>query len=325
MRFSIVIPAFNESAVIARCLDSVHRAARDMGPVDVWVVDNGSTDDTVAVARRAGAQVVENVTGRRKTIAALRNEGAARAGGDILAFLDADMLVPTNWLTAAAARYASGFGGILGFVGRTPDSAGLVARAWGDRLFRKRRTVMAVDYLPGRNMIMPASLFRALGGFDASLATVEDKDLTMRAVRAGYEVLSSPEAPVEHLGYESGFAEFVAKEYWRQGNTLAVLRKRGLTLRGLRNPLLSLFHLAMPLVALTFLLAGRPGTALVWGLLWPVPALVLSLRDVGREDPLFGMVFFLTFVRWIVAGVALLRQLPALFRPSARDDARGSD
>jgi cellulose synthase/poly-beta-1,6-N-acetylglucosamine synthase-like glycosyltransferase len=176
---------------------------------------------------------------------------------------------------------------------------------------------MAVDYLPGRNMIMPASLFRALGGFDASLATVEDKDLTMRAVRAGYEVLSSPEAPVEHLGYERGFAEFVAKEYWRQGNTLAVLRKRGLTLRGLRNPVLSLFHLVMPLVALILLLAGRPGTALVLALFWPVPALLLSLRDVGGSDPLFGMVFFLTFVRWIVAGVALLSQLPAAFRRAA--------
>jgi hypothetical protein len=139
----------------------------------------------------------------------------------------------------------------------------------------------------------------------------------MRAVRAGYEVLSSPEAPVEHLGYERGFAEFVAKEYWRQGNTLAVLRKRGLTLRGLRNPVLSLFHLVMPLVALILLLAGRPGTALVLALFWPVPALLLSLRDVGGSDPLFGMVFFLTFVRWIVAGVALLSQLPAAFRRAA--------
>jgi glycosyltransferase involved in cell wall biosynthesis/GNAT superfamily N-acetyltransferase len=324
MRVSVVIPSFNEASTIGRCIESVFRADTKKELADICIVDNGSTDNTVDVAKKSGATIRQNTTGKRKTIAALRNEGAANATGDLLVFLDADMLVPENWLSAATERYASGFSGILGFVDKAPDDAGLVARAWGNRLYRKRRRVMVVDFLPGRNMFVPARLFHELGGFDASLTTVEDKDLTMRAAKAGFEVLSSPEAPVVHLGCERDFAEFVRKEYWRQGSTLAVLGKRGLTLRGLRNPLLSLYHLLAPLAAMGFFLRGHGIFAISILLAWILPALFLTLRDAGAKDPLFPAVLWLTFVRWIVSGVALCHQIlaPSLRAARNRRDTR---
>ena len=312
--FSIILPAYNEAAHVGRCLASLDACQGREHVAGIVLVDNGSTDDTVALAKEAGARVIEGGPGPRCTIAALRNRGAAAATGEILVFLDADMLVPPHWLAAAARHYGQGFEGILGFVDRAPQTAALVARAFGDRLFRKRRAVMSVDYLPGRNLFVPAGLFARLGGFDADLPTAEDKDLTLRAARIGAPVLSSPEAPVVHLGCERGFFEFVRKEYWRQGHTLDLLRKEGLSLRALRNPLLSLYHLLVPLLALVAAVSGRPLAALALAAAWIAPGAVLAARDVGLGDPFYPVTALLVFSRWVVSGLALLPQLAALVR-----------
>lgn len=314
LAFSFILPAYNEAAHIGRCLQALRRSGQGFTVQDVIVVDNGSTDRTCDIARDLDARVIVGEPGRRRTIASLRNAGAAQASGDIFVFLDADMLVPPHFLAAAAARYEAGFTGILGYVDKAPDDAGLVARAFGDRLYRKRGVVMAVDYLPGRNLFVPATLFARLGGFDATLVTAEDKDFTLRAVALGEAVLSSPEAPVIHLGCERNLLEFIRKEYWRQGRTLALLRKDGLTLRGLRNPALSAFHLLAPLAALALWGLGHSLAALIALMLWLAPAVGLAAREVGPRDRLYPATAGLVFLRWIVSGVALCRQLLDLCR-----------
>lgn len=314
LTFSIILPARDVGAHLPRVLPALKACAADQPVAEIILVDNGSTDDSVALARRAGLVVLANDTGRRRSIAALRNLGAQAATGTILAFLDADMLVPRNWLAAAAARYAQGFDGILGFVDRAPETAGLVARAFGDRLYHRRRELRAVDYLPGRNLFVPAAVFRGLGGFDAGLLTSEDKEFTLRAARCGVPVLSSPEAPVVHLGCERGFLEFVRKEFWRQGQTLGLARRAGFSRRSLRNPGLSLYHLLAFLVVLALALTGRGTEAWLAALAWLAPSLVLAARDVGLFDALYPITAVLLFTRWNVAGLALARQLAILAR-----------
>ena len=91
MRFSVVIPAYNEEKFLPRLLASIKVAAskysggRDQ--IEVVVADNDSTDGTAEVASQHGARVV-HVAKRR--IAAARNGGARAASGEILCFIDAD-------------------------------------------------------------------------------------------------------------------------------------------------------------------------------------------------------------------------------------------
>jgi glycosyltransferase involved in cell wall biosynthesis len=96
---SVIIPARNEARTITTLIRAVQQQAPLGWAVEIVLVDDGSTDDTVAVARAAGARVLE--LGQRPgggNPAVARNRGALAATGDPLVFLDADCLPAEGWL-----------------------------------------------------------------------------------------------------------------------------------------------------------------------------------------------------------------------------------
>jgi len=117
-RFSLVVPAWNEAALLPRLLDTVDvaRARFRRGPdaVEVIVADNASTDRTAALARDHGCTVVRV---EKRSIAAARNGGARAARGEVVAFVDADMRIhPDTWNAIddaiATGRYVGGATGV---------------------------------------------------------------------------------------------------------------------------------------------------------------------------------------------------------------------
>jgi len=124
---SVVIPAFDSARYLPEAIRSA--LAQHHVPLEIIVVDDGSTDDTVLVARRFGSLVT--VIRRDHTgIAATRNAGIAAAHGELVAFLDADDV----WLPDKLARQVAllvddpdlelVFGGVEQFV--SPELVGTV-------------------------------------------------------------------------------------------------------------------------------------------------------------------------------------------------------
>jgi glycosyltransferase involved in cell wall biosynthesis len=99
---SVIIPVLNDARLLEQCLASLAR--QTVRPLEIVVVDNGSSDDSAAVARRFGALVlVECAPG----IAAASGAGYDRAQGSILARCDADSVLPPDWLARIAAAFAA--------------------------------------------------------------------------------------------------------------------------------------------------------------------------------------------------------------------------
>lgn len=94
MRFSLVIPAYNEQELLPRLLETVRVAQQryrgGAGAIEVIVANNASTDRTEEIARSAGCRVAPV---EQRAIAAARNGGAAIASGEVLCFVDADCIV----------------------------------------------------------------------------------------------------------------------------------------------------------------------------------------------------------------------------------------
>jgi glycosyltransferase involved in cell wall biosynthesis len=94
LQVSVIIPAYNEATYISRCLDAL--VAQTTRPAEIIVVDNGSTDDTAAIVQTF-ADVTLLHQPKRGTYYA-REYGFAAATGDLLIRIDADTVLPTDWL-----------------------------------------------------------------------------------------------------------------------------------------------------------------------------------------------------------------------------------
>ncbi|MGB3909960.1 MAG: glycosyltransferase family 2 protein [Pseudolysinimonas sp.] len=131
MRLSVAIPVLDEEELIGECLEALRQQSDAVD--EIIVVDNGSTDGTVDIARAAPGVTVIQEPHRGITYA--RNTGFAAATGDILARIDADTLVSPGWATAIRRAFAS-----------DPELAGLAGPAGLTRLSRGDRIVGRTAY-----------------------------------------------------------------------------------------------------------------------------------------------------------------------------------
>ena len=181
MRFSVIIPAYNEESYLPRLLKSIAiaRANYSGGPeqIEVVVADNCSTDATAEVAAAHGARVV-NVVKRR--IAAARNGGARATIGDILCFIDADSAIHPNTFdeidrAMKTGRYVWGVTG--GRMERT--SLPLFITYWA---------FMPMVYMTGLDIGLSFCRredFEAVGGYDETRLYAEDVKFPWALKRLG--------------------------------------------------------------------------------------------------------------------------------------------
>jgi len=97
-RFSVVLPAYNVATYLRACLEGLAAVRVEPGAMEVIVVDNNSTDDTVAIARSfPGVRVLHESV---QSSYAARNLGVRESTGEYLAFLDPDCRPEPDWLAA---------------------------------------------------------------------------------------------------------------------------------------------------------------------------------------------------------------------------------
>ncbi|MCX7859719.1 MAG: TIGR04283 family arsenosugar biosynthesis glycosyltransferase [Chloroflexus sp.] len=168
LTFSVIIPALNEAAHIAACVQAVRRLDPQ---VEVIVADGGSRDETPALARAAGARVVLGPRGRGPQL----NAGAAVATGDVFVFLHADTRLPADAFPLLRALFADPQAQVAKFRLSFDDPDWLLALAarlmWLDSLLTS---------YGDQCMVMRRDLFYALGGFP-NWPLFEDVELFRRA------------------------------------------------------------------------------------------------------------------------------------------------
>jgi glycosyltransferase involved in cell wall biosynthesis len=223
LRVSFVIPAHNEQAMLTSLLDSIRRLqpAEGMAVFEVIVADADSTDATADLARAAGCHVVK---AERGAASVARNAGGAVARGDVLAFIDADCLLPADWLQGVAEVLADGNVVAVSAAMSPPQATeSWVARAWHELTVPEARDRDAA-WLPSFNLAVRAQVFRDVGGFDESLVTCEDVELSLRLRRHG-RLRNTAGAAVAHSGSSQSLSEFFRREAWRSRGALTMLRR----------------------------------------------------------------------------------------------------
>lgn len=193
---SVVVPTLNEAGNVRRAVESALACASTSAPsLEVIVVDGGSVDDTVSVARDAGATVISAPKGR----ASQCNAGARHAKGSVLLFLHADSTLPFGWDTHVDETFVNCTGtgkriewGTFRFaLSDGKDDArrkhhslfNLITRAVPRNIVQTSvnlRTQLLSQPYGDQGLIVRKDVFESLGGFKSNMPFLEDVEFVQR-------------------------------------------------------------------------------------------------------------------------------------------------
>ena len=199
---SVIMPAYKAAALLPRVLAPLI-AMRDAGEIDeVIVVDDVSPDDTAAVARQLGADVL--VMPANGGPGAARNLAATVARGDILWLVDSDVIAwPGGGNLIRQAFAEPGVAAVFGSYDTTPAGTPWFSRYKNltHRFYHQHANREATTFWAGCGAIS-AEMYRRVGGFDVEtykVPSIEDIELGYRIKHAGGRILVVPELQGKHL------------------------------------------------------------------------------------------------------------------------------
>ena len=310
MDYSIIIPAKNEEYNIDRCLKSISQLDYPIDKYEVLLVDNGSTDQTVDIAKSYNASVFVKPD---LTIVGLRNFGALSSKGRILVFLDADCTVFPDWLTTASIWMDNESVSCFGGPPEIPENSTWVQKSW--YLVReKNMNVIDVDWLESMNMFVRKETFNEIHGFDESLTTCEDYDLSLRLKKYG-RIVADKKIRAIHHGEAANIIHFYKKESWRGTSNLNGLLRHGFHWRELPSLLVPFVYLFCFLVSIALFITAFWQQELFftlflpWSILWQTVLMCLAFYK-GRyrgELPEKAGLYILLNVYFFARSRAMLR------------------
>lgn len=196
---SVVIPAYNAAQFLPRSLASVY--SQTLPAAEVIVVDDGSTDDSAAIARSFGATVVSKKNGG---LSSARNAGILAASGEWIALLDADDRWAPDKLRVQAERIKENT--VLVYTGiQVFDDSGVLRTCPAADPSHARRALRYENSITPSSVLAKREALLADGGFREELRACEDWDMWFRLQRWGaFEAV--PDALTDYYVYPSSMS-----------------------------------------------------------------------------------------------------------------------
>ncbi len=235
---TVAVVTYERPEFVARCLE--HLGRQTVAPGEVIVVDSSQSTDTARLVRERFPEVrYEICPAGIGATATARDIAYRRTGGEVLAFVDDDAFAEPDWLERLLPIFADpevgAVGGrqIRGQPGELTDGLDEIGRLRDDGTLTGHFAAdpgapVPVDHLLGANMAFRRSVLDELGGIrDGYSGTCmrEETDLCLRVRAAGYRLVYTPDAVVEHVAapYAKGRRFDMRYVYWAQKNHLILL------------------------------------------------------------------------------------------------------
>lgn len=214
---SIIVAVHNGAAFLTKSLPALIDAADK--ETEVILVDDGSTDNSVAVGKKFEAKIIELKT--KSGAANARNVGVQSATGKIILFVDADVVVKTDTIKELRRIFSenSTFSAVFGSYDNSPESSDFFSqyRNLMHHFFHQTGSREAETFWSGFGAIK-RQVFLNVGGFDAEkfeIPAIEDIELGYRLREAGHRILLVPEWQAKHLKRWT-FYSILRTDFWQR-------------------------------------------------------------------------------------------------------------
>lgn len=202
LKISVVIPNYNGSGTLKRCLDAVRSSVYD--GYECIVVDDGSTDNSIEIAGGLATQIVE-LQGGPFGPAHARNVGAQAACGDIVFFIDADVVIYPDTLQKISVSFAasSNLTAVFGSYDDQPGDGHFLSQYKNlfHHFVHQQANENSNSFWSGCGAIR-REIFLDIGGFDTLKyphPSIEDIELGRRLTVKGHKILINKTIQVKHL------------------------------------------------------------------------------------------------------------------------------
>jgi len=223
---SFIIPVKNEEKHIAECIDAiVENCAWMKYEYEIIIFDDQSTDSTVEIATEkmlSSNNIYVVISPDATGPSMLRNAGEATAEGDVLVFLDGDVILDEKWWDVFPRHFDqikndSVVTGSKYLVDK--DTSNWITSAWFDS-----DPMKPPGYINGGHLIMSKNTFHKVSGFDENMETGEDVEFCQRALKKGCAIQPKPQLKAVHKGYPTNLKWFFNRERWHgKGNWTAAM------------------------------------------------------------------------------------------------------
>jgi len=211
---SVIIPTFNSERFLEECLISVKRQTYE--PLEILIVDDGSTDATVEIAKRYRCRVVMNPKSGR---AEAKNEGIRFSLGEYLFFVDSDMQLTRDLVEKCVnlTESALNIGGIV-----------IPERSVGNGFWVKVRDFERSFYagsIVESARFFPTQLVKEVGGYEENLTFFEESTLPYKIRKKGYDVFARVNSVIVH--HEENFSLFTwLRKKFQYGKTVHLYKHK---------------------------------------------------------------------------------------------------
>ncbi len=211
---SVVIPVYNDEKDLERCLHALYDFSTV--PLDVVVVDDGSTHDPSHVTKKFPCRLIR--LDKNYGPAYARNRGVEAARGDVVLFTDADCLVARDWARKFTERFRElrmMYPRLAAVTGRLDSDKRYVPMsfAYTSYVYAQSGMPRFHDYLNTANAAVLKSAFLKVGGFSEDMRVNEDPELALKLAGAGYRVYFEPGIYVYHDHGIATVTQFLGKQY----------------------------------------------------------------------------------------------------------------
>lgn len=330
---SVAIPAYNAEETIGACLDALARQTYSAGPVEVIVVDDGSTDRTKEIVEEHDVRYVHQ---SQSGPAVARNRGIEEAHGSILLFTDSDCIPEPNWVEEMLDPFEDPEVIAVKGAYRSPQKS-LVAR-FAQIEFEERYEMLkrasSIDMIDTYSAGYRLATLRETGGFDTSYpeANNEDTELSYRLAEQGHKMVFNADAIVNHLGHPDSISKYMRLKFWRGYWRVKVYRQHpskavsdSYTPQSLKLQI-AFFYLALATLFASAVVSPAAVVFFVSTLAFATTAVPFAVFAI-RRDATIGLLspFFLAMRAASIGAGVLWAMVGFFFRPSADQRLESSD
>jgi len=298
MKVSFIIPHKGRLEMLKETIVSILNLDYDQNQIEIIVVSQNETlPISQLVENNFNNQITVALVDEKGTISKSRNIGAAKAKGEYLAFLDADIDLSTNWLVVMLEEMNRD-------KQRKIVSAYQVCADDAPEL-EKLRTELSnaevdvnVKFLPGRNLFLHKDTFQEVDGFPEHLVTCEDYFFTDKVDELG-DLFYTSKANYVHLGEDKEWDQLFHKEIWRGQSNLKSLSGRNVPLREYPSLLVPLWIFFFAITTSISVLLGHIAMSFSSVLFIALPIFLYSQRlsRMAKRKIKFGIIvkFYLVY------------------------------